>query len=125
MCDDLVAPNWVLHQPNTLHPGSGPEEYHSRICGLRAAFRPGAARELRAKEQFCLGDHVVTRWTTRGTHSGELGSIPRTGKMVERTEVSIKRFAEGKVAETWMCTDALPLRRQVGTVLGDADWKGW
>ncbi len=45
--------------------------------------------------------------------------------MVERTEVSIKRFAEGKVAETWMCTDALPLRRQVGTVLGDADWKGW
>ena len=122
LCDELVAPDWVLHQPSAPDPGRGPEGYRAWVTGLRAAFPD---LELRVEEQFCLGDRVATRWTVQGTHRGELRGIPPTGKVVEWTAMSIKRFVEGQVAETWICTDGLSLLQQVGALPGDTGPKGW
>ena len=122
LCDELVAPDWVLHQPGTTDPGRGPDGYRTWVAGVRAAFPDF---RLVVEEQFCLGDRVATRWTMRGTHLGELGGIPPTGRAAEWTAVSIKRFAGGKVAETWICTDGLALLQQLGAVPGDTGPKGW
>ena len=122
LCDELVAPDWVLHQAGTPDPGRGPDGYRAWVAGLRAAFPD---LRLLVEEQVCLGDRVATRWTVTGTHRGALRGVPPTGRRVEWTAVSIKRFAGGKVAETWICSDGLGLLRQVGAVPGDAAPAGW
>ena len=122
LCDELVAPDWALHQPGAADPGRGPDGYRPWVAGVRTAFPDF---RLVAEEQFCLGDRVATRWTMRGTHLGALRGAPATGRVVEWTAVSIKRFAGGRVAETWICTDGLSLLRQLGIVPGDTTPKGW
>jgi steroid delta-isomerase-like uncharacterized protein len=59
-------------------------------------------------------DRVVIRWSSRGTHQGELMGLAPTGKIVTVTGISIDRFADGKVAESWTNWDVLGLMRQLG-----------
>ena len=53
------------------------------------------------EQQVAEGDLVVTRWTARGTHEGELMGIPATQKSVEVTGIAIDRFSDGKIVESW------------------------
>lgn len=122
VCDELVAPDWVLHQPSAPDPGRGPDGYRIWVSSLRAIFPD---LQLLVEEQFALGDRVATRWTVRGTHRGEMPGAAPTGRAVVWTAMSIKRFEAGKVAETWICSDALAVLRQVGIVPGDTGPKGW
>ena len=122
LCDELVAPDWALHQPGVPDPGRGPDGYRAWVAGARETFPD---LRLLVEEQFCLGDRVATRWTVRGTHLGELRGLPATGRTVEWTAVSIKRFAGGKVAETWICTDRLAMLRQIGAAPREAGPAGW
>jgi predicted ester cyclase len=57
---------------------------------------------------------VVTRWTSRGTHQGELMGIAPTGNRVEVTAVGIWRVADAKIAEAWLVFDALGMMQQLG-----------
>jgi predicted ester cyclase len=60
---------------------------------------------------------VVTRWTARGTHQGETEEMgPATGKRMEITGLSMERFSEGKVAESWDNYDALGMMQQLGMI---------
>ena len=69
--------------------------------------RPGSRR----------GRKVVTRFRAHGTHRGETQELgPPTGKRVETTGISIERFSEGKVAESWDSFDALGMIQQHGIV---------
>jgi predicted ester cyclase len=56
----------------------------------------------------------VTRWTSRGTHEGELMGIAPTGKRIDVTAVGIWRVSEGKIAEAWLVFDALGMMQQLG-----------
>jgi steroid delta-isomerase-like uncharacterized protein len=60
------------------------------------------------------GDRVVTRFTSRGTNLGEFLGHPPTGNRVEISEVCIYRFADGKIAETWVYPDFRSMQRQLG-----------
>ncbi len=123
LCDELVDPDWVLHQPSAVPGiGRGPDGYRAWVTGARATFPD---LQLLVEDQFALGDRVATRWTIRGTHLGETRGYPPTGRVVEWTAVSIKRFAGGKVAETWICSDGLAVLQQIGIVPGDRGPKGW
>ena len=54
------------------------------------------------------GDEVVARFSTWGTHQGESEAIgPPTGKRIEITGITIKRFSDGKIVESWTNFDAL------------------
>ena len=61
-------------------------------------------------------DKVVTRWTIRGTHNGELMGIPPTGKSVAASGITIQRFADGKIVEGWTNFDTLGILQQLGVV---------
>jgi hypothetical protein len=61
------------------------------------------------------GDKVAKHWTFSGTHKGEFGGIPPTGKQVTlELALSIYRFTEGKIAEIWMSYNALLMMQQLG-----------
>ncbi len=68
------------------------------------------------------GDKVVTRWTGRGTHTGDLMAIRATRKQVSIDGIWIHRFADGKIVESWNAWDMLGLLQQMGAVppIGEA-----
>jgi predicted ester cyclase len=59
---------------------------------------------------------VVTRWTARGTHQGDLLGITATGKQATVTGITIDRFAEGRVIESRTNWNTLGLLQQLGVV---------
>ena len=60
------------------------------------------------------GDRVVARYSARGTHLGELMGIAPTGREITLTGIAIRRFSEGRIAETREEYDALGLLHQLG-----------
>ena len=62
------------------------------------------------------GDKVVIRWTATGTHTGDLGEIPATGKRTRTAGIAIFRVAGGKIVEEWFETDQMDLMQQLGVV---------
>jgi predicted ester cyclase len=51
------------------------------------------------------GDKVVTRWTIRGTHQGEIEEFgPPTGKQAEIKGITIHRIEGSKIVEEWNAT---------------------
>jgi steroid delta-isomerase-like uncharacterized protein len=59
-------------------------------------------------------DRVAARWTTRGTHDGDLLGFAPTGKPVEFTGISFFTVRCGKVVEFQTEMDAAGLLEQVG-----------
>jgi predicted ester cyclase len=63
---------------------------------------------------FAKGDLVVSRYTTKGTHTGDAEGFPATGKEVEFGSIMIVRVENGKFAEAWVVGDNLSLYQQLG-----------
>lgn len=62
------------------------------------------------------GDMLVTRWTSTGTHLGDLMGIPPTGKSVTVTGIAIDRFVNGRSVENWGVFDQMGLMQQLGVI---------
>lgn len=69
------------------------------------------------EDEFADGDRVVIRWRSRGTHRGEFQGIAPTGKQITVTGITISRFADGKIAESWVGFDTQDLIRQLGVTI--------
>ena len=112
--DEIVAPDHVDHGPSTL-PGmpTGPEGSKMVVTIYRNAF-PDI--HFTIDEQIAEGDKVVTRWTGRGTHKGELAGIPATGKSATVTGVGIDRIVNGKIVESWGIFDQFGMMQQLGII---------
>jgi steroid delta-isomerase-like uncharacterized protein len=120
LADEVLSPDVVFNGTagdGELH---GVEELKAFVAGYRRAF-PDAHSTV--EDQLAEGDKVVTRWRARGTHQGELGPIPPTGKRFEMDGVTLERIAGGKIAEVWVARDELGLLRQLG-VLPDREAAG-
>lgn len=62
------------------------------------------------------GNDVASRWTYRGTHTGEYYGIPATGRSIVSTVVSFDRIIDGKLTENWVVFDTYDVMRQLGIV---------
>jgi steroid delta-isomerase-like uncharacterized protein len=112
VADEIFAPDVVLHGAPPELP-SGIEGIKAGVTAYRAAFPD---LHLTIDDLIAEGDKVVSRWTMRATHKGELFGIPATGKQVTVTGMSISRVAGGKIAESWNSSDQLSLMQQLGVV---------
>jgi steroid delta-isomerase-like uncharacterized protein len=65
-------------------------------------------------EVIAEGDQVAARWTTRGTHDGDLLGFAPTGKPVAFTGISFFTVRCGKVVEFQTEMDAADLLEQIG-----------
>ena len=68
------------------------------------------------EDQIAENDKVVSRMTSRATHTGELQGIPPTGKRITVTGIWIDRVADGKIEERWGQVDMLGVMQQLGVV---------
>lgn len=112
VADDVIAADCVIHDP--VNPGMrGPEGVKELVASYRDAF-PDARFSM--EDQIAKGDKVVTRWSARAAHKGELNGIPPTGEQVSVTGVDIHRLANGKIEEAWSHWDTLGLMQQIGAI---------
>jgi steroid delta-isomerase-like uncharacterized protein len=111
--DELVASEYVGHDPALPQDIVGPEAEKEIVTGYRAAF-PDLA--ITIHDQIEEGDRVVTRWTARGTHTGDLWGIAGTGKEITVTGTSVDRIKDDRMVESWTNWDALGLMQQLGVV---------
>jgi steroid delta-isomerase-like uncharacterized protein len=112
LADEAFASDYVYRSPGSPEL-RGPEGFKQLVTMYRNAF-PDLHLDL--DNLIAEGDTVVSRWTGRGTHNGELMGIPPTGKQVTVTGVVISRFAGGKAVEDWELIDSLGMLQQLGAI---------
>jgi predicted ester cyclase len=67
--DGLFTSNCALHDPSFPRDVYGSEGIKRYVCTYRVAF---SDLEVTVEIQLAEEDKIITRWTARGTHSGEL-----------------------------------------------------
>jgi len=112
LLDEFWAPNYINHDP-TNPEVRDLEGFKQWVIAARTAFPDF---NVIIDDLIAEGDKVVTRWTFRGTHKGEFGKIPATGKQVTFTGITISRFVDGKTVESWWSDDDLGLLQQLGVI---------
>jgi len=114
--DELMAPDYVHH--DVLSPEAfGLDGYKQFADRYLSAFPD---LHMTIHDEVVAGDRIVTRWTATGTHDGDLPGLPRTGKKVSVTGITIARLSNGKFVESWNNWDALGMLRQLGAIPSDA-----
>ncbi|WP_156723587.1 ester cyclase [Streptomyces apocyni] len=63
------------------------------------------------------GDKVVSRFTARGTHTGEpYEGVPPLGREFAVSGIVIDAFDDGLIVESWFSLDGLELAKQLGAL---------
>ena len=108
--DEVYAADLVWHEPD--QDIRGYEQAKQFVSTFFTAFPDLNAT---VEDVIAEGDKVVTRWTIRGTHQGEIEEFgPPTGKQTELQGISIHRIEGGKIVEEWNRYDNLSLLQQLG-----------
>lgn len=111
--DELIAEEYVGHDPTQPEPIRGRDGFRQFVGMYQSAFEDAA---VTIDDQIGEGDQVVTRWTGRGTHTGELMGIAPTGKEVTVSGLTVSRLGGGTIVEEWELIDALGMLVQLGAV---------
>ena len=114
LIDEVVASNWVDHDPSSPPGMSSDVEGAKRFVEMYRNAFPDL--QITVEDMIAEGDKVVMRWTARGTHQGELMGIPPSGKQVEVTGINIDRIEGGKFIESWSNYDTLGMMQQIGAI---------
>ncbi|MDQ3589387.1 MAG: ester cyclase [Actinomycetota bacterium] len=113
--EELFTQNYALHDPSfpyDVHGSAGIKWY---VTAYRVAF-PNLQVDI--EDQLAEEDKVVTRWTVRGTHSGEFLGLTPTGDEVTVSGIEFDRIVRGRIDEGWVgyhpFAEQLPTAQHVG-----------
>jgi steroid delta-isomerase-like uncharacterized protein len=112
IADELIASDFVLRSPG--RPDVRGREGYKQFC--QAYFNAFPDLRMSVEEQIAEGDNVVTRWSSTGTHRGEVMGVPPTGKQVSMTGIVIYRCAGGRIVEEVEELDLLGVMQQLGAI---------
>jgi len=111
--EEIFSQDYVSHEP-TSGEVRGIEGARQFAATFRDAF-PDLQNTI--EDMVAEGDKVAMRFGGSGTHLGETEAFgPPTGKRMEITGITIKRFSDGKIAEAWTNFDALGMMQQLGVI---------
>ena len=111
--DQIYATDFVDRSPDIPgipHTRDGLKQF----MGVYLRAFPDA--NITVEDQLVEGDRVVTRWTGRGTQTGEFMDMPPSGKRVAVPGIQIDRFSGGKIVEEWTLFDQLGMLQQLGAI---------
>ncbi len=108
--DEVLHEDIVLRVPgqDEIHGRDGYKEY---VRSYSMAF-PDTSFDIH--EMYVDGDTVVTHFTWRGTHEGEMEGIEATGESVAIPGITINRFEDGMAVEDINFWDNLEFFEQLG-----------
>jgi steroid delta-isomerase-like uncharacterized protein len=110
--EELLDPDFVDHDALPGQP-PGREGHKQILAAFRSAFPD---LNVTTEDIVAEGDKVVSRWTARGTHQGELLGIAPTGNGVTIKGIDVLRVAEGRIVERWAQFNDLEMMQQLGVV---------
>jgi steroid delta-isomerase-like uncharacterized protein len=116
LIDELVATDYLHHDVQSADQ-KGIEAYRQFVDVYLKAF-PDIRFNI--EDEISDGDTVVIRWTVTGTHNGDLPNLPRTGRPISVTGITIARLSDGKFIESWNNWDALGMMQQLAAVPAEA-----
>jgi len=106
--DELADDDFIEHQSGMKTSKEGPQ---AAINALHHAF-PDITYSL--INVLADKDLVTTHYRAKGTHKGNLGPMPATGKTFEIDVIDIMRFKDGKLHEHWGVPDRLAMIESLG-----------
>ena len=110
---ELFDESYVGHDVTSPEPVRGIEGVKALVQGYRAAFPD---LQLTIEDQVAEGDRVATRWRATMTHRGSLVGESPTGDRVVITGITIERFEDGMIVESWRSMDTLGLLASIGAL---------
>lgn len=112
LIDELVHDEFVEHEEFPGLP-PGKESIRFFVTTMREAF-PDLTTTI---EDIIVEDKkVVSRFRFSGTHRGEFGGIPPTGKKIDVQAIDILAYRDGKLIEHWGVTDQMAMMQQLGVI---------
>jgi steroid delta-isomerase-like uncharacterized protein len=114
--DETHAESYTHHDPHDpwgREHGPGTESLKKLVQFYRGAFPD---LHLTLEETIAEGDVVAARFSSRGTHKNDCGSIQPTNRTVTLTGAFWWRFAGGKIVESRSFYDAKSFLQQLGAV---------
>ncbi|HEX2910038.1 MAG TPA: ester cyclase [Chloroflexia bacterium] len=110
----FCTPDFTYNMPGQRFPAKGPEGYGQFLQGYFTAFPD---MRFSFDDIIVEGNRVAVRWSAFGTHKGNLGNIPPTGKHVTTSAMHFSRWNEaGMAVEAWQIGDAMGLLQQLGVI---------
>lgn len=116
VADELVAPDYVRHDPGDPFPARGPADV-KRIVTMLRTMLPDL--QIRVEAVVGEGDLVVSRYETTATDTAGYMGRPATGKTIHAVAMQMFRFSNGKIVESWAVRDDLGVLRQLGQIPPD------
>lgn len=108
---ELFTADYNAHTPIGVFEGiEGAVQF---VIRLREAFPD---LDAKVEDQVIEGDKIANLWRARGTHQGDFGGIPATGRKMETSGITMFRVADGKVLESWGFADMMGMMKQLGAV---------
>jgi predicted ester cyclase len=111
LADELIAPDFVDHEPAHPDQPTGPESVRQTVRHLHGAF--GDLR-FEVQDEIAEGDKVVQLVIMGGRHTGSLMGREPTGKEFAVRHTYIWRIAGDRIVEHWGSRDDLGLLGQLG-----------
>ena len=114
LIDELFTTDFVRHGPPAVEGEvRGPEGFKGLVSTYHAGFPDF---RVTIDEMIAEGDSVVSRWTVRGTHQGELLGNAPTGNQVTFSGYLFDRISGGKIEEELVDYDTLHVMQEIGGV---------
>jgi predicted ester cyclase len=107
--DGFLAPEYAIKD---APPGSA--EGAAGIREVVTMFRTGFPdMVITLDEVIGEGDWVASKSTLRGTQTGEFFGVAPTGRPVSVSSLTMVRFRDGKLLESWVKNDVAAMMRQL------------
>lgn len=115
---DLDLLSELYTEDCALYGMSGPEAIDRDEYGafLEMYFEAFPDLSFEIEEMISDDDRVSVRWTSHGTHEGDLMDIPATGTAVTVTGISFIHIEDGKITEAYNNHDRLGLLEQLEAI---------
>ena len=111
--DEVIGSGYTGYDPSAPEPISGPDGLKTQLQQYIDGFPDG---RITVDDQIAEGNKVASRWTARGTQTGEVAGIAPTGKQVTVSGLTISRLEDGMVVEEWTTWDTLGMLVQLGAI---------
>ena len=109
--DDVFGPDYVAHVSGAPEDIEGPEQF-KQFVALHGVLT--SELNFSIEDQIAEGDRVATRWTATTVPAAGLVTAPTETQAVKVTGISIHRFTDGKIVESWDNWDALAAYQALG-----------
>ncbi len=116
MLGELIADNFVNHNPDPSVPGEGKAQY---IAAMKTYIASSPDMKADGKVMLVDGDWVAGVAMIKGTNTGEMGpGMPATNKAWEASGIDVVRFENGKAVEMWSGFDVMKMMSDLGMGMG-------